>query len=181
MKKAKLEGGICLLSFSIKCKVTQVDTSGNSSVTRQIEWYKKARSVGWRTVHQPLYQLPEHSQTNPSKTTTTTCLLSCLQSVTLVSLSMLSLLPPWLKGSCRVPSLQSKIRNLVSYFPPTESPMFPPLLTSIYDLATHLSRWGDPIPLLFSIHKSSPALWPASSQNNLTCSSHFSTGLTEGR
>lgn len=46
MKKAKLEGGICLLSFSFKCNVTQVDTSGNSSVTRQIEWYKKARTVG---------------------------------------------------------------------------------------------------------------------------------------
>lgn len=89
--------------------------------------------------------------------------VSCL--VFSLSRWCLSPLPQWLVGSCRVPSFQSKICNLVSYLPPTESPMSHALLTSIYDLVTHLSCWGDPIPLLFSIHKSFPSLSPASSLN----------------
>ncbi|TRY65352.1 hypothetical protein DNTS_005928 [Danionella cerebrum] len=42
-------------------------------------------------------------------------------------------------GSCRAPSLQSNIRNLVSCFAVPQSPMFPSRLTSIDDLATRLS------------------------------------------
>lgn len=128
---------ICLLNFCLNYKNLALTTEGNQK--KQEHWDKRPFA------NPRINSLNTAKQAQAKTTTTTTCLLSCLQSVRPVSPSMRSLLPQWLIGSCFGPSLQSQIRNLVSYLAATDYPMFPPLLTSIYDLATHVSRWGHPI------------------------------------